>query len=1322
MTNAWIGRVAGAISARTPVSPPRLLGSSAAKVLGGLAALLVLAGLIAGLAFLPANNVEAQGSDANLIDVGTLAQLDAIRLDLNGDGHADNSSNDSAYSTAFGTPSCAGAAEADSTCTGYELTADLDFDTDGDGATHTSGIGDAADDYYNSGQGWDPIGLFDTTPGDRRPYTATFHGRGHTISNLFIARTSGGDDNQGFGLFAYTDSNSVVRGVGLNNVHVTGRANTGSLIGRAEGRVYATYATGSVTGTGTVGGLIAHTRSTAVVAGSWADVDVTADSNLGGLVGLHVGGDIIASYATGSVTVASSGSNQNFIGGLVGSHRNEGSDTARIIASYSTGEVSNPGSGAANGLVGTTQGSPITTNSYWDTTTSGTTSGSHGTGYATSDLITPTGYTGIYSAWDVNVDGASGNDDPWHFGTASQHPALKVDFDGDGVSSSVLELGLQREPAAVTITARLVSGDLSISWEDGAGGSAADSYEYRYNTDGSTWGPTSTGTGDDAGWTDTTGDVRAQSFTISAPLSDTYDIEVRAVNAHADSPGPVKEYQAIVANLQGTTDYDKDDDNLIEITNLDQLNAIRYDLDGDGYPASGNETDYAAAFPDHVTGMGCSTICTGYELFDNHPANTDSDLYTAGDLDFGISADYAVAANEQAWTSGSGWEPINGFAARFYGNGYGISNLFINRPTTDNVGLFGSIGATGQVAQFALKEVNVTGQGNVGGLAGQNSGDVRFTYVTGSANDDGGGGVKGRDNVGGAVGDNLAGAKIRVVWTSVDVDASRDNAGDAIGSVKQNLLSDRAGGLVGSNTASGTILISYATGKVTARDDFGGLVGGNDKTDSDAITGSYWDTEASGVSVGVGTDDADYNGMIDGSETVTAGVIGKTTAELKAPTDLSPGIYETWDEYDIYGDDDVLDNPHAFGVTAGQDYPKLTGFFRGEGGLSEYDADFGPQHLGPVSGLSGRVTNNILTVSWDHYRRYFDLDTESPVCAGAVPCYEYRTRLSGIGGNPGWSNVPATRVDALSRKASFATGSVGSLSGVYVEVRPKPVLGVMGRTATLRFTVPGAPTGVTAAITNTGLQVSWTPPKDTGVLQLIGYSVQYRQGNSGPWSDATHTGTGRTAAIALTNPEGYQVQVAARNPLGLGPYVSLSLPTEVQSPVTAPDTAPTFGATTTILNRIFTVGTDVGTITLPEATGADGTLTYTLSPALPAGLSFNANRRTITGTPTTEQAATTYTYTATDDDGTADTADDDTAALTFSITVRAASKRGGGQQPTDSSPTFSSSSLTRTYTVGSNVSLQLPAATGGDGTLSYSLSPSTWNGLTFSAGNRQRRR
>ena len=56
---------------------------------------------------------------------------------------------------------------------------------------------------------------------------------------------------------------------------------------------------------------------------------------------------------------------------------------------------------------------------------------------------------------------------------------------------------------------------------------------------------------------------------------------------------------------------------------------------------------------------------------------------------------------------------------------------------------------------------------------------------------------------------------------------------------------------------------------------------------------SYWDLETSGVRVGVGEDDANDNGVIDGAESHHVGVAGMTTAELQGPTDYT-GIYASW--------------------------------------------------------------------------------------------------------------------------------------------------------------------------------------------------------------------------------------------------------------------------------------------------------------------------------------------------------------------------------------------------------------------------------------------
>ena len=66
--------------------------------------------------------------------------------------------------------------------------------------------------------------------------------------------------------------------------------------------------------------------------------------------------------------------------------------------------------------------------------------------------------------------------------------------------------------------------------------------------------------------------------------------------------------------------------------------------------------------------------------------------------------------------------------------------------------------------------------------------------------------------------------------------------------------------------------------------------------------------------------------------------------------------------------------------------------------------------------------------------------------------------------------------------------------------------------------------------------------------------------------------------------------------------------------------------------REFIVGQRVEDLVLPEASGGTAPLTYHLSPALPAGLAFDAATRTIAGTPSAE-AETAYTYTVTDANG-----------------------------------------------------------------------------------------
>ena len=96
------------------------------------------------------------------------------------------------------------------------------------------------------------------------------------------------------------------------------------------------------------------------------------------------------------------------------------------------------------------------------------------------------------------------------------------------------------------------------------------------------------------------------------------------------------------------------------------------------------------------------------------------------------------------------------------------------------------------------------------------------------------------------------------------------------------------------------------------------------------------------------------------------------------------------------------------------------------------------------------------------------------------------------------------------------------------------------------------------------------------------------------------------------------------------------------------DTAPVFAVT--VANRTYTEGAAISPLTLPEASGGNGTLSYSQAPTVP-GLAFATATRTLSGTPT---SAGTYDMTYQAVDGDDNTAAGDAATLTFTITVQPA--------------------------------------------------------------------
>ena len=900
--------------------------------------------------------------DDGLIEVGTLAQLNAIRYDLDGDGVVtDNASTTSVneadeYALGFPFPTddqCddPNTSATTETCTGYELTADLDFDTDGSGAA------DSGDTYWNGGAGWLPIGRF----------TAVFEGNGHTIANLFIDRSA----TDGVGLFGAVVG--AVRNLGLADADVTGRDATGALAGTLvrSGAISASWSTGSVTGGDGVGGLVGESGFNAEIIASYAAVSVTGvyDSvsfaggeQVGGLVGGVRGGSVTASYATGSVD------GDYDVGGLVGYNFR-----GTITASYATGRVTGRVGVAEDvgGLVGRALQGTVT-NSYFDAQTTervfgvGSEDDASGPnadnnvvdsgetnnlpGNTTAELQGPTGYTGIYADWNLDLDGDSTDDDPWDFGADFNYPALKVDFNGDG-TPTYAEFGVQRgvaPPAMLLAASGLDTSNeaiLVVTWSAPTFGNPAapTGYQYRYSSDaGATWNPDWPAAETDTNWLD----ADTRTFTIPAPLAHRYEIEARAVFA---APLPLSQATRTVG---GGTDYDTDDDGLIEVGTLAQLNAIRGDLDGDGMATDDTLTtnvneaeEYAAAFPTPAFGMGCpladhdsdpgtdpQPVCTGYEL--------------TADLDFDENGD---DSRNDTYNTGSGWDPIGSFArgyfdATFDGNGHTISNLFINRSTTDYVGLFGE--TIGTLRSVGLEDVDVTGQDYVGALAGWSNGTITHSWATG--------GVAGRDNIGGLIGEmgQFRGNITSSSYAGVSVSGA-DNVGGLVGHVANgNVMATYAtgsvtgtewvGGLAGYNN-EGAITASYATGSVSGTENVGGLVGGWSDFFGATITNSYFDAQTTGRLFGIGQEDngsgtdADNN-VVDAGETNS--LLGGATSYLQTPTGYT-GIYADWNLDLDNADDDNLhstgqDDPWDFGEN--DDYPIL----KNVGGIqrrTDYDTD-----------------------------------------------------------------------------------------------------------------------------------------------------------------------------------------------------------------------------------------------------------------------------------------------------------------------------------------------------------------------------------------------
>ncbi len=188
----------------------------------------------------------------------------------------------------------------------------------------------------------------------------------------------------------------------------------------------------------------------------------------------------------------------------------------------------------------------------------------------------------------------------------------------------------------------------------------------------------------------------------------------------------------------------------------------------------------------------------------------------------------------EIYTTGAGFEPIgnsiNKFTGTFDGQGYIITNLFINRSDTNRIGLFGQTDAgiidgklvNSKIKNTGLVNVDITGYNQVGSLVGFAGSLITNSYATGTIT-----GIF--KDIGGLIGFSYY-SSISNSYSTVNVNGVKNT-----------------GGLVGQNSGS-TITNSYATGTITGTyDPVGGLVGLHN---SGTITNSYFTDANNDNSIG----------------------------------------------------------------------------------------------------------------------------------------------------------------------------------------------------------------------------------------------------------------------------------------------------------------------------------------------------------------------------------------------------------------------------------------------------------------------------------------
>ena len=374
----------------------------------------------------------------------------------------------------------------------------------------------------------------------------------------------------------------------------------------------------------------------------------------------------------------------------------------------------------------------------------------------------------------------------------------------------------------------------------------------------------------------------------------------------------------------------------------------------------------------------------------------------------GLTKNYVLGANIDAaatggWDSGAGFTPIgteiNKFTGKFDGLGHTISNLNINRPTTDYVGLFGYTDAA-TISNIGMVGGSITGKENVGGLlgmAGLNS-TITNAYATGVVN--------GTEDVGGLAG-IFGGSTITNAYAT-GVVSGAERVGGLAGLVGGSTITNShatgvvsgtnyVGGLAGEAIRDNEITNAYATGAVSGTSGVGGLAGVVDNKSS--ITNAYATGKVTGTGINVGG----LAGQVGGSTITNAYATGAVTGDGRVGG-LAGFVKES----------STITNAYATGAVTGTGIG--SGFSDNVGGLA-----------GLVTG--GTITNAYATGAVTGIGHVGGLAGEVYSGGSTITSSYWDTQTTGQTTSAGGTGVTGKTTDEMKQVATFAGWEIDKVGG-----------------------------------------------------------------------------------------------------------------------------------------------------------------------------------------------------------------------------------------------------------------------------------------------------